>query len=251
MPATADPTPERLLAEYHTQNATHIAISADQGSRFAKDIAGDHNPIHNIDAPRFCVPGDLLFALIASRYGLARELSLTFTGMLRADTPLTFPTPGADTPSRVRFAITDAQQRQYVDVAYEQSLDCAPGAVRGLIEAYVGCSGLTFPDLLHPLLKAHAVMFNPERPLVVYDSMQITLDRAPDGRPRLELEHAELNVEGKRGNAAFTFSITEGGAAIGSCAKRMVISGLRPYDADAMTDVVNDYQMRRNTHNAS
>ena len=44
-------------------------VSAEQGSRFAKEVAGDFNPIHDHDSKRFCVPGDLLFAIALSDFG--------------------------------------------------------------------------------------------------------------------------------------------------------------------------------------
>ena len=62
-----------------------ITISAEQGSHFAKDVAGDFNPIHNTDAKRFCVPGDLLFAITLLRYGLRSKMDFRFLEMLPAD----------------------------------------------------------------------------------------------------------------------------------------------------------------------
>lgn len=84
-------TPQELLRPYYRDEGGALRISAERGSRFAKEVAGDHNPIHDAEAPRFCVPGDLLFALVLQRYGAARELALAFRGLLRADTPLQFP----------------------------------------------------------------------------------------------------------------------------------------------------------------
>ena len=51
------------LDEYYSDGNGHIAISREQASDFAKGVAGDFNPIHDVDAKRFCVPGDLLFSL--------------------------------------------------------------------------------------------------------------------------------------------------------------------------------------------
>ena len=65
-----------FLERYHATQNGLVLISATQASRFAKEVAGDFNPIHNPDARRFCVPGDLLFALLLSHFGLSRQLSL-------------------------------------------------------------------------------------------------------------------------------------------------------------------------------
>lgn len=238
--APTEDTPEALLAPYHDHQADSVTISAHQGSRFAKEIAGDHNPLHDPDAPRFCVPGDLLFALVVNRYGLADRMALTFRGMLRAGTTLEFPPTSAP-----QFSITDSAARDYVSVTYGTSLPVPAAAVRGLIEAYVACSGQTFPDRLQPLLERHGVMFNPDRPLVVYDSMALSFHRPMTNPPTLRLIDAQLQVSGKRGDARFDFEILEGGCAVGQCSKKMVVSGLRPYDAAAMDDVVSRYQASR------
>lgn len=233
-------TPEQLLSDFHQHSPIGICISAAQGSRFAKTIAGDHNPIHDVDAPRFCVPGDLLFALIAGRYGLAGAMHIRFNGMLRADTPLCFP----DDPNGA-FDITDERGKAYVSVERSQPLAVAEPVISAFIQAYVACSGESFPGLLQPLLKAHDVMFNPERPLVVYDSMRIELARAPESAVELTLEDSALSVDGKRGDVRFDFAVSDNGRAIGRCAKKMVVSGLRPYDDTTMQALIDDYEARR------
>ena len=236
MPAPDD-TPATLLAPYHDLRDEAVCISAEQGSRFAKTVAGDHNPLHDADAPRFCVPGDLLFALIAARYGLATCLQLTFRGMLRADTPLRFPAQPDE-----QFSITDLDGREYVTARRTEPIEAPAAAQRHLIEAYVACSGQTFPDLMVPLLRSHDVMFNPDRPLVVYDRMEIRLSAPPARTPRMQLSDSSLTVSGKRGDARFDYAIMDGDEAIGSCCKQMVVSGLRPYDGERMAAMVARYR---------
>ena len=236
---TAGATPEDLLAPFHALNEGQVCISAAQGSRFAKHIAGDHNPLHDEDACRFCVPGDLLFALIVQRCGLARVMRLQFRGMLRGDTPLTFP----DAPGE-QLAVTDAQGREYVIAHYEEPLTTPSAALQGLIQQYVACSGQTFPGLLHPLLRDQGVMFNPERPLVVYDSMGIQLQAPLTEPPVVRLRHSELTVSGKRGEVDYQYDILQAGRLIGECWKKMLISGLRPYDDAAMESMIERYRQR-------
>ena len=79
-----------LNPSHSCQSNTQIIISAEQGSSFAKAVSNDFNPIHDADSKRFCVPGDLLFALVLQRYGLSQEMSFNFSGMVSADTDLCF-----------------------------------------------------------------------------------------------------------------------------------------------------------------
>jgi len=60
-----------FLQKYYSGDDEKIHFSRQQASRFAKEVAGDFNPIHDQEAKRFCVPGDLLFALVLSKYGLS------------------------------------------------------------------------------------------------------------------------------------------------------------------------------------
>ena len=59
-----------MFKDFYAQRGEYVVISAEQASRFAKGVAGDYNPIHNPDARRFCVPGDLLFTLVLVKFGL-------------------------------------------------------------------------------------------------------------------------------------------------------------------------------------
>src|SRR5690554_6316705 len=77
-----------FLDEFHSVTDGRIGISADQASHFAKRVAGDYNPIHNPDARRFCVPGDLLFSLVLRRFGLSQRMNFRFLSMVGADVPL-------------------------------------------------------------------------------------------------------------------------------------------------------------------
>ena len=228
------------LSAFHHRDGDRLWVDADQGSRFAKQVAGDHNPLHDVDAPRFCVPGDLLFALITQRYGLSRRFALSFRGMLRANTPLVFPPPSGS-----EFAIAGDDGREYVHVTHDTLLPSDEAARLALIRAYVGCSGETFPDRLCPLLAKAGVMFNPQRPFLVYDSMALELERAPGTDVAVTPQDASLTVNGKRADVQFDYRIEDGGGVIGHAAKWMLVSGLRAYDEDTMTAVIGAYQARR------
>ena len=53
-----------FLENYCRITDDKISFTRQQASDFAKQIADDFNPLHDIQAKRFCVPGDLLFSLI-------------------------------------------------------------------------------------------------------------------------------------------------------------------------------------------
>ena len=60
-----------FLTPYFSTEDNQFQFTREQASHFAKKVAADFNPIHDEDNKRFCVPGDLLFAVL-----LQKELSL-------------------------------------------------------------------------------------------------------------------------------------------------------------------------------
>ena len=80
-----------FLNSFYSIDGDSLLISGRQGSRFAKLICDDFNPIHNADKKHFCVPGDLLFSIVLQRYGLSEQMNFRFTDMLPSNLPLSFP----------------------------------------------------------------------------------------------------------------------------------------------------------------
>jgi len=86
-------------------------------------------------------------------------------------------------------------------------------------------------------------MINTERPMVIYQSMTIDLNTVDIKTPRLEIDHNELEISGKRGNVLLAFNLVESGEIVGRGKKRMLLSGLLEYDkvsADAAVARFNE-----------
>lgn len=232
-----------FLDPYHSKRDGYVSISADQASAFAKDIAGDFNPIHDVGAKRFCVPGDLLFALVLNRYGLSERMSVRFSGMVGADVPLVFPKVDEGV-----IDITDTGGKAYLHLEHGGRTSGDPTLVEQLTRHYVAFSGQNFPFILVPLLEKHQVMFNPRRPLVIYESMAFELQTLDIDNPDMELAGTSLDVNGKRGDAHFQFNITAGGEVVGTGSKKLIVSGLQPYDPDAMAEMVEQFNALKRAH---
>jgi hypothetical protein len=227
-----------FLQQFYTgdDSASTVSISAEQGSGFAKTISNDFNPIHDIDSKRFCVPGDLLFALVLERYGLSQQMRFDFSGMVSADTPLVMPDSPAD-----QFEIADAREKTYLKVSRAGDPLQDQQVLESLIKNYVFFSGQNFPHILVPLMAEKNVMINPQRPLVIYESMSLELETLALDQPSVELAGTSLEVDGKRGNAEFRFSLTDGGKIVGTGVKTLILSGLREYQQEAIDLMVATY----------
>jgi hypothetical protein len=225
-----------FLDSYHSQAGSRVCISAQQASDFAKRIAGDFNPIHDAGARRFCVPGDLLFALVLSRFGLSQRMDFRFRNMVGDGTLLCLEESAAG-----QVEVRDDEGKQYLEVSRDGETNRDAAVIEAFTRCYVAFSGKNFPHVLKPLLEEKGVMFNPKRPLVIYDSMGFSLDRVDLAEPTLELVDSSLDVIGKRGDVKLEFRIVDRGEAVGSGSKKLVVSGLSDYDAAAMDEIVAEF----------
>ena len=224
------------ISQYVTLNDQGMQFSQTQANHFAKGVAGDFNPIHDIGGKRFCVPGDLLFAALLNRYGVYEQLTVDLMALVNADVIVRL-------PEQLQAAneIRDANDRHLLslDVAGQSTADNV--FVTNLVEQYVKFSGKTFPDILVDLMRDKNVMINPARPLVIYKDMSIQLDRLIGEDLSLSLDNASMDVDGKKGKACLRFIIKSGSDIIGRGEKNMLLSGLREYDEAAMSDIVSQY----------
>jgi hypothetical protein len=229
-----------LLDPYHSASGDLCRVTAEQGSDFAKAIAGDFNPLHDAGNSRFCVPGDLLFALILTRQGLSQSMRLQFEGMAAADMALRIPTQATPT-----FALTGGD-KTLVRVERAGALTRQRRLIEQLVHCYVRFSGRNFPHILVPLMEQHGVMINPERPLVIYEGMGFELtavDYPESAIPELGLVliGSSLEIDGKRARAHLRFEWRLGIEAAGSGTKTLLLSGLRPLEPTALQGLVQRY----------
>ncbi len=229
-----------LLEDYYSEDDSKIIFSRQQASDFAKNIAGDFNPIHDTDAKRFCVPGDLLFSLVLAKCGLSQKMRFVFSGMVNDGVALNFPGTTSAT-----LDIVDDNGKKYLSLERSDDTTQDKDLIRHLTHSYVRFSGQTFPHILVPLMSEQQVMINPDRPLVIYESMAIDLDRLDFENPQLELTHSVLEVDGKRGNVRLEFCLKAGDEIVGRGEKTMVISGLRAYDEGKVQAMVDSYATRK------
>jgi Protein of unknown function (DUF3581) len=228
-----------FIDKYYSINGSNISFTREQGSDFAKRVADDFNPLHDTDAKRFCIPGDLLFAIVLARYGLNQHMEFVFSGMVLAGTKLVLPEPSPE------LVMKDAEGKQYLTITRSGGNSRETSLIDNLTRNYVEFSGHTFPDLLVPLLAEQNIMINPARPVAMYESMTIDLDRLDIDNPVLEVDRKEISTSGKRGEVSLVFNLVEAGNIVGRGKKRIILSGLREYDKLAMDEAVTNYKQRK------
>lgn len=229
-----------FLAPYFSEQQGTVQIGAEQGSQFAKKVCNDFNPLHDPNNKRFCVPGDLMFALIVSKYGLSQSMLFRFVGMVSGNTRLNFP----KAPGSV-IKITDERGKLIVEVERHGEVIEQPELIESFVRNYVGFSGQNFPTLLVPLMAKHQVMFNPERPLVMYHSMGFELSDDGFSELSLGLGASRLHVEGKRAEHRIHFELKDQNRVIGKGLKIALIGGLKPYNQTQVESFVKAYEERR------
>jgi hypothetical protein len=229
-----------LLDAYHSAQDDYCRVSAEQGSHFAKGVAGDFNPLHDADNSRFCVPGDLLFALVLTRQGLSRVMRFGFEGMASAGAPLHIParaTPGS---------VLTTGDKTLVRVTRDGETTTDQHIIERVVSRYVAFSGQNFPHILVPLMEGHGVMINPERPLVIYECMSFELRsleiaQSPGTALDLTLLDSTLESDGKRAKAQLRFEWRLGAECVGSGTKTLILGGLRPFEPVGLQGLVDRY----------
>lgn len=223
--------------QFYSVQDGRIVISAPQASYFAKEIAGDFNPIHDPDARRFCVPGDLLFTIVVSRFGLSENMTFKFRNLLGAEIPLEF----RESNNGEAINVVDEAGKVYLEVTRKGAVTRDEKVIEEFSRCYVAASGKNFPHTLKPLMESHGVMFNPDRPMVMYESMSLALTQLENPHPDLELNNADLEVAGKRGNVTLEYNLQSSGKTVGEVAKRLVLGGLREYCPEAMAGIIEEF----------
>lgn len=228
------------LAQYYSQTDQNFSFTRQQASDFAKDVAGDFNPLHDVETKKFCVPGDLLFTLALDKLGVSKQMNFTFCGMVSDGLEL-----GYSDTTAPELSVIGVNDKEYLKIARQGELSKNSELANSLAQRYVEFSGHTFPHILVPLMEQNNVMINPARPLVIYESMSIDLHRLDFTNPILEITHTELEVNGKRGRAILQFCFKVADEIVGHGEKRMALSGLREFNADVINAVVSDYDQRK------
>ncbi len=231
------------LEKYYTQEGSKLSFSRQQGSDFAKSVAGDFNPIHDIDSKRFCVPGDLLFSVIIHHYGLRQTMGFSFSGMVSDDVTLILPEVNAR-----EISVYDENDKKYLDVSSNGKHSTDKDLIESLTRNYVKFSGDTFPHVLVPLMNENNVMINTERPLVIYDHMRISLDTLDIDSVNLSLSKSIFRLYGKRGDVALNYDLSCNGELVGKGQKKMVLSGLREYDQTSIDELIATYNARKKAY---
>jgi len=231
------------LEKFYNLEGSRLSFTRQQASDFAKSVAGDFNPLHDIDSKRFCVPGDLLFSVIIHHYGLRQTMGFSFSGMVSDDVTLILPAVNAR-----EISIYDENDKKYLDVSCDGAHSQNPGLISSLIRNYVEFSGHTFPHVLVPLMQQNNVMINTERPLVIYDHMRISLDTLDIDSVELKLADSKFRLYGKRGDVALNYDLCCNGETIGKGQKKMVLSGLREYDQAKIDALVDSYTEVKNCY---
>jgi hypothetical protein len=232
------------LEDYFDSDGERVHFSRRQASDFAKRVAGDFNPIHDMGSKRFCVPGDLLFAVALNRYGLSQRMRVVFSGLVGDGVTLEF--PACHEPE---LEVRDTQGKSYLRLECSGDNSRNRDLIDAVTRCYVQFSGQTFPDILVPLMTQQDLMINPDRPLVIYESMSIELDSIDFDSPALDLTDATLTIAAnrKRGEAELRFAVRSGETTVGQGSKRMLLSGLRPLEPQRIEALVDDYLARKHS----
>jgi len=229
-----------FLTPYFSSQEHTFEFTRQQASHFAKKVAGDFNPIHDEDSKRFCVPGDLLFAVLLQKEGISQKMSFRFAGMVSDGVALSIAEQGEG-----ESALVDQAGKEYLRMGHQGEVSHNQEFIEHVVTNYVRFSGKNFPHIMVPLMEEQQMMINTQRPLVMYESMDVEFSRLDLTHPEVEYTGATFDVNGKRGVITLNFAFKEDGVVVGTGAKRMVASGLKPYVQSEVDELVERFNNRK------
>jgi len=230
-----------MVKDHYSFSNNRLSFTQEKASAFAKEVAGDFNPIHDPGARRFCVPGDLLFAVILDRYKAREHMQFDFEQMVDEKVALEIQVLDSG------FSLT-AANKKYLSVNCSGKSVESESANAALINAYVKFSGQTFPFLLVDLMQKNNVMINPQRPLVIYKSMLLALDNISCEDFELTFTGSTLQADGKKGEVVLQFDIVSGHKVVGCGQKNMLLGGLREYDQSVIDELASNYNQKKSQY---
>jgi len=222
---------------YYSRIDDAFVFSKQQGSDFAKKIAGDFNPLHDTDNSRFCIPGDLLFSVMLAEFGVSKSMDFDFQGMISGDMPVHF------VQEKGSIEAKNDKNKTLLQLKRSGEISTNLNFVEGLIRSYVAFSGKTFPHIIIKLMKEQGMMINTKKPMVIYDQMSLSLNNFSERAPDVLLKECDFKVTGKRGMVTMNFDIVAENETIGTGEKQIIMSSLRPYmqeDIDYLVDAYNE-----------
>jgi len=229
-----------FLTPYFSTQDNQFQFTREQASHFAKKVAGDYNPIHDEDNKRFCVPGDLLFAVLLQQQGISQKMRFDFSGMVNDGIALHI-----ENKCDKEAAVVDANGKEYLHMNRQGNVSHDQAFIEHVVTNYVQFSGMNFPHIMVPLMEEQQMMINCQRPLVIYESMEVEFERLDLTHPEVEFTGATFDVEGKRGVVTLNFAFKEAGEIVGKGLKRMVASGLKPYNQADIANLVTRFNERK------
>ncbi|NAW59888.1 MULTISPECIES: DUF3581 domain-containing protein [unclassified Vibrio] len=229
-----------FLTPYFSTQDNQFQFTREQASHFAKKVAGDYNPIHDEDNKRFCVPGDLLFAVLLQQQGISQKMRFDFSGMVNDGIALHI-----ENKCDKEAAVVDANGKEYLHMNRQGNVSHDQAFIEHVVTNYVQFSGMNFPHIMVPLMEEQQMMINCQRPLVIYESMEVEFERLDLTHPEVEFTGATFDVEGKRGVVTLNFAFKEAGEIVGKGLKRMVASGLKPYNQADIDNLVTRFNERK------
>jgi len=229
------------IENYFSESAGRLSFTQRAASEFAKRVAGDFNPIHDPGSRRFCVPGDLLFAVVLHQHLARSKMTFSFLNMVDDQVEL-------EVIKQAQSLSLVADDKHYLDVELSENAVQSDTANQSLIASYVQFSGQTFPYLLVDLMKEHQVMINPKRPLVIYKSMALDLIDLNSSEYRLEFAKSSLERNGNKAVVHLNFDIIGDDGKAGSGSKEMLLGGLRDYDQAVVDALVDEYNAIKNSY---
>ena len=229
-----------FVDQYYTCHEENFYFPKHKSSAFAKQIAKDFNPLHDVKNRRFCVPGDLIFSAILSKFGANKEMTFDFKRMINGIEALNV------VSSNESISVKNIQNEEMISIHRGGEITHDKVFINGFIRSYVEFSGKMFPEVILNAMKKSGVMPSLKRPLIIYVKMSFSLNVFSSNRPQVMLRETVFEKLGRKGVMSLYFDVWVNGEIIGFGEKKIFIGSVCPCDPSALQVYINSYNARNN-----
>lgn len=207
-------------------------------SAYARNVAKDFNPIHSHLAKKYCVPGDLIFALITEMHGAHNYMRVDFLNRVGAECKLFFDT------KRIALALLDVDKKLYAELATAGDKSVCPKRLKTVSNVVVSCTSGYFPYKLIDNLREENVMLSIRRSMVMLKSIEVELRNIHSASSLVaKYQSSGLELSGKRGEVKVYFQLfDDDGISVGFVTKTVLIIGIEKFNDKASKQYLDDYE---------
>lgn len=205
---------------------------------YARNVVKDFNPIHNHLAKNYCVPGDLIFALMVERGGVHGSMRMDFLNRVGKDSEYIF------VSGKAGMALLDRGNKVQAQLIGSGDASVCVKCISAVSDAVLSCTSSYFPYKMMRSLRAENLMLSGCRSLVILKSIEVNVSDLHFASDLTAVFcSSSLRHSGRRGTIDAHFQLVGGnGQVLGQVIKTALIIGIERFNGKRSAQYLENYE---------